>query len=64
VSPWIEPLPTSGENPLRPCEFRPTSVAGEAADNLGQFKPITITDEVEKVEKTTQFEQSRINSAS
>ena len=44
---------------MRPCEFRPTSVAGEAADNLGQFKPITITNEGEKVEKTTQFEQSR-----
>jgi hypothetical protein len=33
---------------LRLCEFRPTSVAGEASDNVGQLGRITVT-EVEKI---------------
>ena len=49
----------SRENQLCPCEFRPTSIAWEAADSVGQLGPIPVPDKVERIEQATQFEQGR-----
>ena len=51
--------PRSRQNPLRSCKFRPTSVAAEPADSVGQLGPIPVTEKVEIIQKETQFEQSR-----
>jgi hypothetical protein len=49
----------SGEDLLRSCEFRPTSVTGEAAHKAGQLGPIPVAGQVERIKEATQFEQSR-----
>lgn len=52
-------LSTLGENPLRACEFGPASITVEAADSVAQLRPIPVTDKVEKIQQTAQFEQRR-----
>ena len=44
---------------MRPCEFRPTSGTGDAADSVGQLGPIRLAEEVERIQQAAQFEQGR-----